>query len=147
MSTLQQIQHWSITHHPRWLVVPRVALGLCLFVKGISFMMNAVLLEQLIVGSLISKGVDWLPLLITWAHLLGGFLIIIGLLTRLAVLLQIPILIGAVIFIVAKEGMLGPGSELVFAIVILLLLFFFLIEGGGPLSLDSYFKRQPGSQL
>src|SRR5882724_7089157 len=82
MGTLQQIQHWSTTHHPRWLVVLRVILGLCLFIKGISFMNNAVVLNQLISGSIVAKSSDWLPLSITMAHLLGGFLIIIGLLTR-----------------------------------------------------------------
>src|SRR5580765_7830028 len=111
MGTLQQIQHWSTTHHPRWLVALRVVLGLCLFIKGISFMNNAVLLNQLISGSIVSNSSDWLPLIITWAHLLGGFLIIIGLLTRWAILLQIPILIGAVIFMSTQSGQVSSGSE------------------------------------
>jgi putative oxidoreductase len=143
MGTLQQIQHWGTTHHPRWLVVLRVVLGLCLFVKGISFMNNAVLLNQLISGSIVSKSGDWLPLMITWAHLLGGFLIIIGLLTRWAILLQIPILIGAVIFMNTQNGTVFSGSETAFALIILLLLLLFLIEGGGPLSLDHYFSKNP----
>jgi uncharacterized membrane protein YphA (DoxX/SURF4 family) len=141
MGTLQQIQNWSTTHHPRWLVVLRIGLGLALFVKGISFMVNAVLLNQLISGTSLSAGVDWIPLVITWIHLLGGFLIIIGLYTRLAVLVQIPILIGAVTFVVEKEKMFGPGSELIFAIIILLLLFFFLVEGGGPISVDAHLRK------
>ncbi|HLY69608.1 MAG TPA: DoxX family protein [Puia sp.] len=148
MGTLQQIKHWSITHHPRWFVVLRVALGICLFVKGIFFMMNAVTLQELISSdAVISKGVNWLPILITWAHLLGGFLIIIGLFTRVAVILQIPILIGAVVFIIAKEKMFGPGSELLFAFIILVLLFLFLIEGGGPISLDNYFGSNVKNNL
>jgi uncharacterized membrane protein YphA (DoxX/SURF4 family) len=142
MGTLQQIQHWSTTHHPRWLVVLRVVLGLCLFIKGISFLNNAVALNQLISGSIVSTSTDWLPLIITWAHLLGGFLIIIGLLTRWAVLLQIPILIGAVIFMNTQNGIFS-GSESIFALIILILLFLFLIEGGGPISLDNYFNKNP----
>ncbi|HEY4874589.1 MAG TPA: DoxX family protein [Puia sp.] len=148
MGTLQQIKHWSITHHPRWLVVLRVALGISLFVKGIFFMMNAVTLQELISSDTVtSKGLNWLPLFITWAHLLGGFLIIIGLFTRVAVIFQIPILIGAVIFIMAKEKMFGPGSELLFAFVILVLLFLFLIEGSGPISLDNYFASNVKNNL
>ncbi|HTQ63398.1 MAG TPA: DoxX family protein [Puia sp.] len=143
MGTLQQIEQWSATHHPKWLVVLRVALGLCLFIKGISFLNNTVVLDQLLAGSIVSKSIDWMPLAISWAHLLGGFLIIIGLFTRWAVFLQIPILIGAVIFISAHKGLMTSGNELIFALVILLLLFFFLVEGSGPISLDNYFKKNP----
>jgi putative oxidoreductase len=142
MGTLQQIHDWSLTHHPRWLVVFRVALGLCLLVKGFSFMANATILEQFIEYNPIFSKAWWLPIAVTWAHMLGGVLIIVGLLTRYAVLLQIPILLGAVIFL-SKNSVLGSGVDLAFTILILLLLIFFLIEGGGPLSFDSYFRRVP----
>ncbi|PWT70394.1 MAG: DoxX family protein [Bacteroidetes bacterium] len=143
MGTLQQVERWSATHHPKWLVVLRVALGLSLFIKGISFLNNTIMMDQLLAGSVMSNSVDWLPLAITSAHLLGGFLIIIGLLTRWAVLFQIPILLGAVIFISRRQGITNSGSEMIFALVILILLFIFLIEGGGPISLDNYFKKHP----
>ena len=142
MGTLQQIQHWSLTHHPRWLVVLRVALGLCLFIKGFSFMANATIVERFIQYNPLFSKAWWLPIAITWAHLLGGVLIIVGLLTRYAVLLQIPILLGAVIFL-TKNSVLGSAGELVFTIAVLLLLVFFLVEGGGPLSFDDYFRKIP----
>jgi putative oxidoreductase len=140
MGTLQQIHRWSLTHHPRWLVVVRVALGLCLFVKGIFFLVNTATLEELVKGSLVANRSDWVVIGITWAHLLGGFLIIIGLLTRWAVILQIPILMGAIIFINTQREAFG-SFELPFALIVLLLLMFFLVEGGGPLSLDNYFSK------
>jgi putative oxidoreductase len=140
MGTLQQIHQWSLTHHPRWLVVVRVALGLCLFVKGIFFLVNTATLEELVKGSLVANRSDWVVIGITWAHLLGGFLIIIGLLTRWAVVLQIPILMGAIIFINTRREAFG-SFELPFALIVLLLLMLFLIEGGGPVSLDNYFSK------
>ena len=140
MGTFQQIHRWSLTHHPRWLVVIRVALGLCLFVKGIFFLVNTATLEELVKGSLVANRSDWVVIGITWAHLLGGFLIIIGLLTRWAVVLQIPILMGAIIFINTQREAFGT-FELPFALIVLLLLMFFLVEGGGPLSLDNYFSK------
>ena len=76
------------------------------------------------------------------AHLLGGILIIAGLFTRLMCLLQIPVLVGAVFFINMKNGVFTGNSEFEFSIIILLLLIVFFIEGGGPLSLDSYFKKK-----
>jgi len=91
MGTLQQIRRWSVMHHPRWLVIFRIALGICLFAKGISFMTNVPFLEQQIRGTFLSPYASWLAIVITWAHLLGGFFIIIGLRTRWATLSQIPI--------------------------------------------------------
>jgi putative oxidoreductase len=143
MSTLQQIKTWSATHHPRWLVFVRIALGLFLSAKGINFMHDSQLLERLIYGgqSLHENNTHWLPIIITWVNLLGGFLIMIGLMTRLMTLIQIPILIGAIIFINAQKGGFAPESELGLAIVTLLLVIFFFIEGSGPVSLDAYFNR------
>lgn len=141
MGTLQQIHHWSLVHHPRWLVVVRVALGLCLFIKGISFMMNATLFERYLETTTLAARAGGLAIFVTWAHLLGGFLIIVGLLTRWAVLLQIPILVGALILIASQQGIFAPGSQFPLSIVIFLLLLFFLVEGGGPLSLDHYFSK------
>lgn len=143
MGTLQQIKTWSTTHHPRWLVLPRVALGICLFVKGISFISNTVNLESLLTEANVRLTDAWLPLVITWLHLLCGFLIIIGLLTRWAVLLMIPILLGAIILVNAPKGVFAAESEFGFSLIVLLMLIFFFIEGGGPLSLDDYFRKNP----
>jgi uncharacterized membrane protein YphA (DoxX/SURF4 family) len=143
MGTLQRIDAWSSTHHPKWLVILRVALGLCLFFKGISFMNNTIMVNQLIAGSVVSEGADWIPFLITWLHLLGGFFILIGLYTRWAVIAQIPILVGAIIFLNGARMPGNSGPELGFAFAILLLLIFFLIEGGGPLSVDEFIRKNP----
>ena len=143
MGTLQQIHTWSLTHHPRWLVVIRVALGLCLFIKGISFMINSTALEQIVQKSGLAAYDSWIAIGVTWAHLLGGFMIIIGLLTRWAVALQLPILVGALVFIANQQGIFASGSMFPMTVVIFLLLIFFLVEGGGPLSLDNYFRLHP----
>lgn len=141
MSTLNQIHKWSLAHHPRWLVVLRAALGVFLFIKGISFMVNEAVLERVLQGTSFSERSAVVAIIVTWAHLLGGFLIIIGLLTRWAVLVQIPIVLGAIFFINMQRETFGAGSELPFAVVILLLLILFLVEGGGPISLDNWFRH------
>lgn len=146
MNTLQHIRYWSAAHHPRWLVILRIGLGLFLFARGINFMHDATLLDRLIYGSasLAENETHWLPLIITWANLLGGFLLLVGLGTRLVALSQIPILIGAIIFMNTPKGGFAPESELGLAILSLLLVVFFLIEGGGPLSLDAYLAKNRG---
>jgi putative oxidoreductase len=143
MSTLQHLRQWSAAHHPRWLVVVRMGLGLFLFAKGISFMRDSALLDELIYGQshLAENSTHWLPIVITCANLLGGFMLMVGLWTRLVALLEIPVLIGAIIDINAQRTGFDPWSELGLPILVLLLLIFFLIEGGGPLSIDGYFER------
>jgi putative oxidoreductase len=141
MGTLQQIHQWSLTHHPRWLVVLRVALGCCLFVKGISFLYSSTLIEQALQNKSFIAMEEWAPIAITWVHLLGGFFIIIGLLTRWSVLPQIAILVAAVIFNINNN--LFAISELPFSLLLLLLSAFFLIEGGGPVSLDNWLRKNP----
>ena len=140
---LGQLEQWSTRHHPRWLVVLRVALGLCLFFKGFTFMRDTVALQIMLSERGLSNYAEWLPLVITWIHLLGGFLIIIGLLTRWAVLLQIPILLGAVILVGSSQGVFAAETEFVFALFVLLLLVFFFFEGGGPISIDNFIKKNP----
>lgn len=140
MGMLHQLQQWSITHHPKWLVVLRVALGFSLILKGISFISNDVSLQLLLKDTGFASQ-NWLVTVIPWVHLLGGFFIVIGLFTRWVVLAQIPILLGAVFFINVPGGVFAGQSELGLSIIILVLLCFFFAEGGGPLSMDEYFRR------
>lgn len=139
MGMIHQLDRWSTTH-PRWLVVARAALGIGLLFKGIMFLNNSAQLENLLRESILSNMTSWLSLAITWAHLLGGVLITIGLLTRFATASQIPILIGAVIFNFSR-GIFTSGSELILSVVMLSLLVFFFVEGGGEISMDGYLKK------
>jgi len=122
-----------------------MGLGLILMAKGINFMHDTSVLNRLFYGSAeqAQDNTHWLPILITWANLLGGFLILIGMWTRLMCLLQVPILVGAIIFI-TQRGVIAPEREMPLAILSLVLAIFFLVEGSGPLSLDGYFERNRG---
>ena len=131
------IEEWRVKLHPKLHIGLRVFLGLCLFFKGIQFIQDAALLDQIISKTPVSHYMQWLNLLIPWAHLLCGVLIILGLYIRLAVSIQIPVLIGAVFFVNSKNGIIISEQELVLSIITLLLLIYFLIKGAGTFSLDS----------
>ena len=73
------------------------------------------------------------------AHFVGGFLIVFGLLTRWAVLAQLPILIGAV-----SINFIGEmnTSNFLLSSIVLLACIFFLFYGSGKHSVDKYLKMQ-----
>ena len=101
MNYLQRLEYWGDRHHPRYLDILRIALGVFLCFKGVEFARNSTLLNEVI-----SRQVPFNTLLllilghyVIFAHIMGGFLLAVGLLTRFACLIQIPILIGAIIFV------------------------------------------------
>ncbi len=130
----------KILNH-RWMVILRIGLGISLFVKGIQFVENNSIIRKVFSESLLLQNYYWLQMLIPWIHLLGGVFIIIGLFTRFAVLIQIPIVICAIIFVNTTKGIFEGEKNLFLSIVILILLIVFLIEGGGHLSWDKYLKN------
>ena len=134
MDILHKFKHWGDAHHPKWLDIIRIILGIFLCYTGISFLQNM----STVTGPLSTKtsfGAFTIILLshyVVFAHILGGMLMVVGFLTRFACLIQIPIMLGAIIFINSASDVFRPYSELFLSILILLLLIYFLIVGNGP---------------
>lgn len=131
---VQRMEHWGDAHHPQWLDVVRIGLGVFLCYKGVSFLMNMGDMLSLLTNKM-SFGSFTLMLMsnyISFAHILGGILLILGVLTRFASLIQIPILLGAIFFV--KSSLYRPFSDLLLPVIILLLLIVFLITGNGKWS-------------
>jgi putative oxidoreductase len=135
MNLVQRVENWGDTHHPQWLDIVRILLGAFLCYKGVDFLMNMGAMLGLITNKM-SFGSFTEMLMgnyISFAHILGGILLILGVLTRFACLLQIPVLIGAVFFV--NTSLYRPFSEMLLGVVVLLLLILFLIVGNGPTQL------------
>jgi putative oxidoreductase len=136
MNLLQRIEHWGDTHHPAWMDIVRIALGIFLVYKGVDYLYHMSDLISLMEGQT-SFG-DFTYVLAghyaVFAHILGGILLIFGVLTRFACIIQIPVLLGAIFFLSTNKDMLRPYSELLLSIVVLLLLIYFLVAGNGPWS-------------
>lgn len=139
MNFLQRMEHWGDTHHPAWTDIVRVALGIFLCIRGIQFPMNmSEELSQL--PHVFTAGPFSLVVLghyIFIAHLLGGILLILGMYTRIACLIQIPILLGAIVFVNWNKDLWRPFPELLVSLVVLLLLVYFLVTGNGKYTLES----------
>jgi putative oxidoreductase len=141
MNLMHRIQSYGDTHHPKWLDILRIILGIVLISKGVYYIGNT---NEL--NTIINSNTDTLYNMIiihyvAFAQLFGGVLITVGLLTRIAVLFQLPVLLGAVIFVNAQAGLLSADSELLLSVIVLCLLIFFLIYGSGPWSIDALLDK------
>jgi uncharacterized membrane protein YphA (DoxX/SURF4 family) len=139
MNSVKELNKWANTHTYLPVDLLRVALGIFLFMKGISFITNIQYLADLI--SPIDKigGGMFLIHYIAPAHMVGGIMIVFGLLTRWAIIAQLPVLISAVIINFMGEM---HSQNLFLALVTLLICVFFLFYGSGKHSADYYFKMQ-----
>jgi uncharacterized membrane protein YphA (DoxX/SURF4 family) len=139
MNSVKELNKWANTHTYLPIDLLRMALGIFLFMKGIFFITNIQYLADLI--SPIDKigGGMFLIHYIAPAHMVGGIMIFFGLLTRWAIIAQLPVLIAAVIINFMGEM---HSQNLFLALVTLTICVFFLFYGSGKHSADYYFKMQ-----
>ena len=144
MNTIEKIGYWGDTHHPKWMDIFRIGLGAIIFYKGIQFSSNIEDLRAMIPGRDLTIWTFMLSHYIAMAHLAGGILIILGLITRWAIIFQLPILIGAVILTGKESGMFDIYSTFWLSFIVLCFLVIFLVYGSGAFSVDEYLNKHPG---
>lgn len=137
MEWTHRIEHWADKHHPGWIDYLRILLGIILIMKGITLIINR---EEVMLNMEMSS-IDVFSFLVTSQYVLvfyiaGGLLVAIGLLTRVIVLFQIPILAATIIFIDYHKGLFVLNSELIYSLLILGLLIFYFVYGSGKFSVD-----------
>jgi putative oxidoreductase len=120
----------------------RIYLGVALFVRGALFVSNPARAQ-----ALIEQSGDWfMPMLLAHfigaAHLTGGLLLAIGLATRLAAAVQVPVLVGAVFFVHWRDGLLNPSQSLELAGLVLAMLICYALCGAGAVSVDALLHRR-----
>jgi uncharacterized membrane protein YphA (DoxX/SURF4 family) len=138
MSVITNIEGWGDSHRPGWLDVFRIILGVFITFKGIEFMMNFENLQAVAGGAAVVFTGASIAHYVVFAHVLGGPLIALGLFTRAMCAVQLPILIGAIIFVNAQKGFLSVGNhmELDVSIAVLVATITFMIFGAGKFSID-----------
>lgn len=142
MNSVKSLNKWANAHTYFTVDLLRMALGVFLFWKGITFITNIQYLSDLISPfNNASVGMFDIFILhyIASAHFLGGILIFFGLLTRWAIMAQLPILIGAVIINFMGEM---HSQNFVLSMITLAICIAFLIYGSGKNSADHFFKMQ-----
>jgi len=143
MNVISGIEKWGNSHRPGWLDVFRVILGLFITFKGLYFITHMNELELTTSGVNVYFAGVVLSHYIVFAHILGGPLIIFGLFTRIVSIIQLPILIGAVIFVNLPKGILSVGTmELWASVLVLVGLVVFIVFGAGRYSLDAKRRKE-----
>lgn len=131
-----------------FLDIARVYVGVGLVARGIVFLQNPDFFEMWMIETPWLAGLAGpLRYYVIVAHLIGGALLAVGVATRWAAAVQIPILAGAVFLIHFPEGLVRTDQSLEFSALVLFLLCLFLVRGSGRLSLDAYRTRQKDRAL
>jgi uncharacterized membrane protein YphA (DoxX/SURF4 family) len=130
---------WANAHTNYWFDTLRILLGIFLIYKGVTFITNTGEIDSIIASTKYFKGGDISFYYIAIAHLMGGVMIIFGLITRWAIIAQIPILLGAILVNFVGDFNL---TNFLLAILTLIVCSFFIYYGSGKHSADYYFKLE-----
>lgn len=137
IKVIDKLNKWANAHTYLPLDLLRIGLGAFLFVKGVDFITQTQYLVDIL--NPIDKhalGI-WVAHYVAMSHLAGGVLIAIGMLTRLSIIVQLPILFGAVM--INFIGVMDPGNLLQASIALTAALFF-SFYGSGKNSIDYSLK-------
>ena len=146
---LRQIKTWPRSNADVMMDMIRIYLGVALFFKGIFFMANRDYLLQIM-----DQAGTWsiapavLAHYIIPVHLVGGVLLALGLVTRFAAIAQIPILLGAVLYVhMPQLRMMSeePRQNFELSALVLFLTLLIAMHGSGRFSVDRLLSKQaPG---
>src|SRR4051812_46799377 len=95
---IHDLDSWAQNHFDYFLDAVRIYLGVGLFFKGISFLTHHEMLAGLNGAALAS-----LAPVVPYVHIIGGALLAIGFLPRIAAIVNIPILFAAVFMVHTPE--------------------------------------------
>jgi putative oxidoreductase len=139
---MYQLSLWLRENRDMSIEALRIYLGFGLMLKGFQFIYNKQLSQEIVVHMQIPF-LEFISIHAAVAgHLVGGLLLTIGLLTRAAALVQVPLLVGAIFLVHWQQGIFQSNQNLEFVILVLFLLLVFSIYGGGRLSVDYALRRR-----
>jgi putative oxidoreductase len=125
----------------------RIYLGFALVIKGFAYMFHHRELAVAMTAAHVPFASPGFAELVALTHITGGLMMTFGILTRAGAMIQIPNLLGAVLFVHLKEGLFTQGGSLEFAMLVLFLLCLISIVGAGRLSIDWFFSEHKESDV
>jgi putative oxidoreductase len=150
MRDMFKTNHWIKTHGDLALDLIRIYLGIGLIIKAVFFMNHS----DYLLNMMDSMGSTWfapaiLDHYVVLAHFCGGVCLLLGLFTRTAALVQLPILLGALFYVHLPKIMASVEARqsAEFAGLVLFLLALISIYGSGRWSLDYYLEKKQKAPL
>jgi len=137
MTAIQKLVNWLDTYREVAFDLLRIYLGVGLFVRGVLFFYDPSGFTGLLpsdAGALLTS--KTLLYAVSVTHVVCGVLIALGVWTRLAAIVQIPILAGAVFLSVA--GLFSANQSFEFSALVLFLLVLVFVYGSGRWSVEHY---------
>ncbi len=138
MGLIKHALDWMESRKEFSFEILRIYLGIQLFTKGILFITNTTLVASLLPDGQMSLYSPLIAHYVAMAHLVGGFFLAVGLLTRLALIIQLPVLIGAVSVLFLNGGVGVGNASIEYTLLVLILLVVLIVVGPGELSVDRY---------
>lgn len=137
MDAIKSIDTWLDTKKaPVWMDIIRIILGLFIVYKGYEFTSNFDMFTQNVGSIGVAFMAAHLAHYIIFVHLVGGILLALGTFTRSMCILNLPILVGAVIFNYSHFNTVEKMG-LPVAIIVLIMLTLIMIYGAGKYSLNA----------
>jgi len=128
MNSIHRFELWGETHHPKWMDVIRIGLGVFLCYSSIHYFSHMSELQSSILNhkSFNAFNQYMFYLSMGFVFLAAGILMVLGVLTRFACIVAIPFLVAGLIF--------TPHGDLWLTSIAMLFLIYFLAAGNGPVS-------------
>lgn len=144
MNKLEWCKVWLRAHEDVFIDLVRIYFGCGLFVKAFHLMGN----RDYLLEAISDSGGSWfgpaaIAQYVITVHLIGGALLALGLVTRLAALMQLPVLLGAIFAVyLPRMATMEPRQNLEFTALVCFLLALFSVFGAGRFSVDSIIARK-----
>ena len=142
MSKYERFTSWLDRYRAVAFDLLRIYLGIGLFVRGVLFLLEPASYQALLgpsSGWLTSTGLFYVVSII---HVIGGAMMTVGFLTRLAALIQIPILLGAVFLVPMQRGLFTATQSFEFSALVLFLLVLVFLHGAERWSVDTSWNHR-----
>ena len=125
----------------------RIYLGIALVLKGIAYLAAPKELFAIMEAQNVPLASTALAEYVAATHVAGGLALAFGLMTRVAALVQLPNVVGAILFVHLKDGLFKPNQSLELDSLVAFMLVLFAAGGAGRLSVDWSFERHEVSKV